>query len=539
MRSSWVDLQTELNSLNLSKNMIKQIENISGLSKLQTLLLGHNCIATAAACEQLRNCPSITTLDLQENKIEDPEILDELEAMPNLAVLYLMGNPCVKKIRHYRKQVIGRCKGLKYLDDRPVFEEERLRCDVWYAAFKEQGEQAANAAERAEMDRQRVERIAKEERNFQAFAEFVRRSAEERAAATGEELEDGDEDRLPSNRDIPGLENEPDDDDGNNSDIDQQQQSDNSTSTVGAVGQQPPQAQPAAQQQQPRATAAVNAFSGERIVHTQESDEARQAREERLARIREYSDQYRERDDVVSIDQWNASADTAGQRVTAAVANVTAAAAPSAPQQQQQQPAQVAVAGGPTVPSEHSVLVAEEVVVEPPSLEAQQSTSTAASTAPDSNDSAASGPDPAAHSDGGAQQRQQAAQPTSSTTYVTTATISEAPTSKPVNATLASNRVAAAAAPPPPPGQRVAAAASGPSAAASPSPPPIPAAPQASLPASVATVEAVHKLAAYSELLLATPAAAAPTKHDASVTGGESGAAAGSGAVETDVEALD
>ena len=38
----------------------------------------------------LLDCPSITTLDLQNNKIDDPAILDEiLVNMPNLKVLYL------------------------------------------------------------------------------------------------------------------------------------------------------------------------------------------------------------------------------------------------------------------------------------------------------------------------------------------------------------------------------------------------------------------------------------------------------------------
>jgi hypothetical protein len=36
----------------------------------------------------------------------------------------------VKQIKHYRKTVIARCKDLRYLDDRPVFEEERRRVNV-------------------------------------------------------------------------------------------------------------------------------------------------------------------------------------------------------------------------------------------------------------------------------------------------------------------------------------------------------------------------------------------------------------------------
>jgi dynein assembly factor 1 len=50
--------------------------------------------------------------------------------MPNLAVLYLHGNEVCKKIEHYRKTLIIKLPKLKYLDDRPVFEDERRFCEV-------------------------------------------------------------------------------------------------------------------------------------------------------------------------------------------------------------------------------------------------------------------------------------------------------------------------------------------------------------------------------------------------------------------------
>lgn len=50
--------------------------------------------------------------------------------MPKLAVLYLHGNEVTKKIQHYRKTLIHRIPTLKYLDDRPVFEDERRYCEV-------------------------------------------------------------------------------------------------------------------------------------------------------------------------------------------------------------------------------------------------------------------------------------------------------------------------------------------------------------------------------------------------------------------------
>ena len=44
-----------------------------------------------------------------------------------------MGNPVVKDIKHYRKAIIAKCKALRYLDDRPVFDEERRRVTAWYS----------------------------------------------------------------------------------------------------------------------------------------------------------------------------------------------------------------------------------------------------------------------------------------------------------------------------------------------------------------------------------------------------------------------
>jgi dynein assembly factor 1 len=48
-----------------------------------------------------------------------------------LAVLYLHGNEVCKKIKNYRKTIIIALPKLKYLDDRPVFEDERRYCEAF------------------------------------------------------------------------------------------------------------------------------------------------------------------------------------------------------------------------------------------------------------------------------------------------------------------------------------------------------------------------------------------------------------------------
>jgi dynein assembly factor 1 len=51
--------------------------------------------------------------------------------MPSLAVLYLTGNPVCKKIANYRKTIIAAIPTLKYLDDRPVFEDDRIYAEAF------------------------------------------------------------------------------------------------------------------------------------------------------------------------------------------------------------------------------------------------------------------------------------------------------------------------------------------------------------------------------------------------------------------------
>lgn len=51
--------------------------------------------------------------------------------MPKLKVLYLLNNSCIKKIKNYRKNVISDLPSLLYLDDRPVFEDDRRNAEAF------------------------------------------------------------------------------------------------------------------------------------------------------------------------------------------------------------------------------------------------------------------------------------------------------------------------------------------------------------------------------------------------------------------------
>mgnify|MGYP001410575131 CR=1 FL=1 len=171
-----LDKCTNLATLNLNKNCIEKIENLSYFPKLETLMLSHNRLETKEDLEQIVECQPITTLDIQHNNIDDVGILDVLVQMKNLRALYLQGNPVVKKIKYYRKKMTMMLPDLRYLDDRPVFPDDRLRAVAFMTALGAEGGtvKLAQEAERTEIKRQRAEKKAKEEANFQAFEDLIR-----------------------------------------------------------------------------------------------------------------------------------------------------------------------------------------------------------------------------------------------------------------------------------------------------------------------------------------------------------------------------
>jgi len=104
--------------------------------------------------------PCLSSLDISENKIDcedKEEFIKLLERCKALKVLYLMGNPIVKKISMYRKTLIARLPTLTFLDDRPVFEDDRIYAEAWYTGGVE--------AERAARKEWKEKEAAKQKAN--------------------------------------------------------------------------------------------------------------------------------------------------------------------------------------------------------------------------------------------------------------------------------------------------------------------------------------------------------------------------------------
>merc|ERR1711907_396999 len=171
-----LEQMTELVAINLSENLIKSLDGISTLTKLNSLQLANNNLTDYEDLEALKTCPSIASLELNKNKIEDPRVIDILAALPLLKVLKLDGNPITRKIPHYRKALICRLKNLTYLDDRPVFPDERLMAEAWGRGGVE--------AEKLERTRQRKLKEDQDKNRHKVFFKYV-----ERARRGGKEKE--------------------------------------------------------------------------------------------------------------------------------------------------------------------------------------------------------------------------------------------------------------------------------------------------------------------------------------------------------------
>lgn len=184
-----------LRILNISHNYLTSLKGISTLCPLlETLQVSHNHIASLQACEELWDLrETLTSIDLSFNEIEQYKFTSEAEGasngekiesslpitsddlivengessllsffkdhLPNVSVIYLQGNGIVRSVKNYRRSMILGLPALTYLDQRPVFAEERRVVEAWGI-----GGEKAEAAERQairEEKRQHLESCVK------------------------------------------------------------------------------------------------------------------------------------------------------------------------------------------------------------------------------------------------------------------------------------------------------------------------------------------------------------------------------------------
>lgn len=171
-------------NLNLSSNFIEKIEGIAHIKTLNTLTIAKNKIGFNGV-EDLEHLvdSAVCSLDIQDNRITDVDILpDVLMRMKELRVLYLKGNEACKRIPNYRKTTTACLKDLKYLDDRPVFEEDRRAAEAFNRGGLEE--------ERAERKKMREEKSEAHRRNMEAFQNMIERSRQEKKEREAMRAED-------------------------------------------------------------------------------------------------------------------------------------------------------------------------------------------------------------------------------------------------------------------------------------------------------------------------------------------------------------
>ncbi|CAD7958212.1 unnamed protein product [Amoebophrya sp. A120] len=224
---------TEMRALYLESNAIEKIENLESMTKLRSLFIHENCLKSIDGIAHMQdlqtlNCcnnfiykienlpPNLSTLqiannqlghnglddvrdlvgskiavlDLQGNKIKEPELVQEvLEKMPELKVLYLKGNPVVSAIKSYRKRVIAALPNLSYLDDRPVFKDERRFSE----AFVQGGLEAERAERKLHKEEER-DAHRKQMESFKRMCDEAKRQGRERRAMMANDKYDEDTD---------------------------------------------------------------------------------------------------------------------------------------------------------------------------------------------------------------------------------------------------------------------------------------------------------------------------------------------------------
>ncbi|CAM6097261.1 unnamed protein product [Calypogeia fissa] len=159
-----LDKLMELETLDLANNQIKKIQGLAGCTKLRQLNLSGNRIRSLEDTIHLKDCGSIQSLDLSNNRIDDELALEMIRSIP-LRLLRLIGNPIVSKTRHYRKKTITSIQELHYLDDAPVFEKDRRLAEAWRAGGLPAEQETREIIRKEEADMR--------EKHLKAFDELV------------------------------------------------------------------------------------------------------------------------------------------------------------------------------------------------------------------------------------------------------------------------------------------------------------------------------------------------------------------------------
>lgn len=113
--------QDQFDTLDLSDNEIKKLDNFPRLKRVKTLLLNNNSIVRISP-EVGTQIAQLEELILTNNKLLSLSEIDHLAGLKKLSILSLIDNP-VSRQPQYRMYTIYKLPNLKVLDFRPVTQE--------------------------------------------------------------------------------------------------------------------------------------------------------------------------------------------------------------------------------------------------------------------------------------------------------------------------------------------------------------------------------------------------------------------------------
>lgn len=159
-----------LRLVDISSNFIESLEGLSSIPNLETLLASRNRVRNLRGVEGNRK---LMTIDVSKNAIErEEDIVPWILEMEGLRSCMLQGNRFVTSMQSYRKKIIAWVPSLRFMDQCPVFPEERS-CAEAYA-------QGGTRAEKAQRDENRRQEEQERQRQFEFFGSQRQEARESR-----------------------------------------------------------------------------------------------------------------------------------------------------------------------------------------------------------------------------------------------------------------------------------------------------------------------------------------------------------------------
>lgn len=170
----------QYDTIDLTDNDLRKLDNFPTLRRLRTLLVSNNAISKLDV-EMANKLPNLEMLILQNNALDAVEALSALAGLKRLRYLSLIDCPVARR-PHYRLLVVKMLPQLRALDFRKVTAAEREA-----AAALAEGKRVAEAVEEdtmpkpklAKMDRERIKEALQNAKSLEEIKQL------ERILATG------------------------------------------------------------------------------------------------------------------------------------------------------------------------------------------------------------------------------------------------------------------------------------------------------------------------------------------------------------------